>query len=159
MQDFKFAKAAVKMDFKATIQITETIALYPDEITYDFIRASGPGGQKVNKTSSAVQLRFDVGASTSLPEEVRQRLIRLAGRRLTTNHILIIEAKRFRSQDDNRRDAVERLIQLIMKAVRAPVRRRKTKPSKASVERRLNQKRLRSQIKRQRQVCLKTEDE
>jgi len=146
------------MDFKATIQITETIALYPDEITYDFIRASGPGGQKVNKTSSAVQLRFDVGASSSLPEEVRQRLIQLAGRRLTTNQILIIEAKRFRSQDDNRRDAVERLIQLIRKAVHAPVRRRKTKPSKASVERRLNLKRRRSQIKRKRRVRLENED-
>jgi len=146
------------MDFKATIQITETIALYPDEITYNFIRASGPGGQKVNKTSSAVQLRFDVGASSSLPEEVRQRLIHLAGKRMTTNQILVIEAKRFRSQDDNRRDAVERLIQLIRKAVHAPVRRRKTKPSKASVERRLNQKRRRSQIKRKRRVRLETED-
>ncbi len=146
------------MDFKAAIQITDTITLYPDEITYDFIRASGPGGQKVNKTSSAVQLRFDVGASPSLPNEVRQRLIRLAGRRLTTNQILVIEAKRFRSQDDNRRDAAERLIKLIRKAVRAPVRRRKTKPSKASVERRLEQKRKRSQIKRQRQVRSKTED-
>ena len=146
------------MDFKATIQISETIALYPDEITYDFIRASGPGGQKVNKTSSAVQLRFDVGASSSLPEEVRQRLIRLAGRRLTTNQILVIEAKRFRSQDDNRRDAVERLIKLVRQAVNAPVHRRKTKPSKASVERRLNQKRRRSQIKRKRRVRLETED-
>ena len=146
------------MDFKATIQITETIALYPDEITYDFIRASGPGGQKVNKTSSAVQLRFDVGASPSLPDEVRQRLIHLAGRRLTTNQILVIEAKRFRSQEDNRRDAAERLIQLIRKAVQAPVRRRKTKPSKASVERRLNQKRQRSQIKRQRRVRSETDD-
>ena len=146
------------MDFKATIQISETIALYPDEITYDFIRASGPGGQKVNKTSSAVQLRFDVGASSSLPEDVRQRLIRLAGRRLTTNQILVIEAKRFRSQDDNRRDAVERLIKLIRKAVHAPVRRRKTKPSKASVERRINLKRRRSQIKRKRRVRLENED-
>ncbi len=146
------------MDFKATIQITETITLDPNEITYDFIRASGPGGQKVNKTSSAVQLRFDVGASPSLPDEVRQRLIHLAGRRLTTNQILVIEAKRFRSQEDNRRDAAERLIQLIRKAVQAPVRRRKTKPSKASVERRLNQKRQRSQIKRQRRVRSETDD-
>ena len=146
------------MDFKAPIQITETIALNPDEIIYDFIRASGPGGQKVNKTSSAVQLRFDVGASPSLPEAVRQRLIRLAGRRMTTKQVLVIEAKRFRSQDDNRRDATERLIQLIRKAVRIPVRHRKTKPSKASVERRLNQKRQRSQIKRQRRVRSETED-
>jgi ribosome-associated protein len=146
------------MDFKATMQITETITLEPGEITYDFIRASGPGGQKVNKTSSAVQLRFDVGTSPSLPEEVRQRLISLAGRRLTTKQILVIEAKRFRSQDDNRRDATERLIKLIRKAVQAPVRRRKTKPSKASVERRLNRKRQRSQIKRHRRVRSETED-
>jgi len=146
------------MDFKATIQITEKIKLEPGEITYDFIRASGPGGQKVNKTSSAVQLRFDVGASSALPDEVRQRLIRLAGNRLTTNQVLVIEAKRFRSQDDNRRDAIERLIQLIRKAAQTPVRRRKTKPSKASVERRLNKKRQRSQVKRQRRVRSESED-
>jgi len=146
------------MDFKATIQITETITIDPNEITYDFIRASGPGGQKVNKTSSAVQLRFDVGESPSLPDDVRQRLIHLAGKRLTANQILVIEAKRFRSQEDNRRDAVERLIHLIQKAVHPPVRRRKTKPSKASVERRLKQKKQRSSIKRQRRVRRDTED-
>jgi len=146
------------MDFKATIQITETITIDPSEITYDFIRASGPGGQKVNKTSSAVQLRFDVGASSALPDEVRRRLIHLAGKRLTTHQVLIIEAKRYRSQEDNRRDAVERLIRLIRKAVPPPVPRRKTKPSKASVERRLKQKKQRSQIKRQRRVHKETED-
>ena len=143
----------MKTDYKTAILITESLILHPDEITFDFIRASGPGGQKVNKTSSAVQLRFDVGTSPSLPQDVRLRLIDLAGKRITNDQILIIEAKRFRSQEENRRDAVERLIELIKQALPAPVPRRKTKPSKASVERRLELKRRRSQTKRQRRAC------
>lgn len=146
------------MDLKATIAITDAVSLNPAEVEFDFIRASGPGGQKVNKTSSAVQLRFDVGASPSLPEDVRQRLIQIVGKRLSANQVLVIEAKRFRSQEDNRRDAMERLVKLIEKAATPPTPRRKTKPSKASVERRLQRKRRRSRIKRQRKVRLTDED-
>jgi ribosome-associated protein len=132
------------------IPVTPEIALDEEEIRYEFIRASGPGGQKVNKSSSAVQLRFDVRSSPSLPEEVRSRLAALAGRRLSEEGILVIEAKRFRSQDRNRRDALERLIGLIRQAARRPRRRRPTRPGAAARQRRLEEKRRRSALKRQR---------
>jgi ribosome-associated protein len=133
------------------IRITDSIAIDESEIEQDFIRASGPGGQHVNKAATAVQLRFDVAHSPSLPDAVRKRLSRLAGKRMTDDGVLIIEAKRFRTQERNRQDAVERLVELIRKASQSPKTRRKTKPSRAAREQRLKEKRRRSQIKRSRQ--------
>jgi len=134
----------------AVIPITPEIAIDEREIRFEFIRSSGPGGQKVNKSSSAVQLRFDLLRSPSLPEEVRSRLIATAGRRLSEEGILVIEAKRFRSQDQNRQDAVDRLTALVRQAARKPRRRRPTRPSTAARERRVRKKKQRSAIKRQR---------
>ena len=133
------------------IQITPAIEINEREIQLEFIRASGPGGQKVNKVATAVQLRFDAANSPSLPDEVRRRLIRLAGKRMTEDGVLVIHARRFRSQDRNRRDAIDRLIALIRKASIRPKSRLKTKPSKASKERRLEAKRRRSRTKHKRQ--------
>jgi ribosome-associated protein len=134
----------------AVLAITPEISIDEKEIRFEFIRAAGPGGQKVNKSSSAVQLRFDVLGSPSLPEEVRSRLVTLAGRRLSEAGVLVIEAKRFRSQDRNRQDAVDRLCALIRQAARKPGHRRPTRPSGAARERRLQNKRQRSAIKKQR---------
>ena len=134
----------------AEIAVTQHISIDEKELQLDFIRAAGPGGQKVNKSSSAVQLRFDVLSSPSLPEEVRTRLIQLAGRRLSEEGVLVIEAKRFRSQDRNRRDAIERLCSLIRKAALKPRRRRPTRPSGTARERRLREKKQRSALKKQR---------
>ena len=130
------------------IQITPNIAIDKSELREDFIRASGPGGQNVNKVATAVQLRFDVTHSPSLPDDVRERLIRLAGRRVTEEGILIIDARRFRTQERNRQDAVDRLVGLIRKAAEEPKVRRKTRPSSASRERRLENKHHRSETKR-----------
>ena len=134
----------------ATIRITPQLGIDENEIRFDFIRASGPGGQKVNKSSSAVQLRFDVLHSPSLPEEVRCRLFVLAGKRLSEEGVLVIEAKRFRSQDRNRQDAVDRLVALVRRATLKPRRRHSTRPSAAARERRLHEKKQRSTIKKQR---------
>ena len=134
----------------AFIRITPQLGIEENEISFDFIRASGPGGQKVNKSSTAVQLRFDVLHSPSLPEEVRCRLISLAGKRLSEEGILIIEAKRFRSQDRNRQDAVDRLATLVRRATHKPRRRRPTRPSAAAHDRRLQEKKQRSTLKKQR---------
>lgn len=134
------------------IRVTETIAIGEDEIKEEFIRGSGPGGQNVNKVATAVQLRFDVALSSSLSEEVRGRLLRLSGRRITKEGVLIIEARRFRTQEANRQDALNRLIELIRRAAEKPKPRLKTKPSAASRERRLEAKRRRSEIKRQRRI-------
>ena len=142
----------------AVIAATPEILIDEKEIRFEFIRAAGPGGQKVNKSSSAVQLRFDVLDSPSLPEEVRSRLITLAGRRLSEEGILIIEAKRFRSQDRNRRDAIDRLCALIRHAARKPRNRKPTQPSNAVRERRLQEKKQRSALKKQRSRRVFPED-
>ena len=132
------------------IIITPAISIDESEIQENFIRASGPGGQNVNKVATAVQLRFNVAGSPSLPHDVRERLVRLAGRRITEGGILIIEARRFRTQEQNRQDAVDRLIRLIRKATEKPKPRRKTRPSMASKKRRLDTKHRRGETKRMR---------
>jgi ribosome-associated protein len=130
------------------IPITPSIALDESELSETFIRGSGPGGQNVNKVATAVQLRFDVRHSPSLPEEVRARLERLAGRRLTQDGVLIITAQRHRTQERNREDALARLVELIRQATERPKPRRATKPTFASKKRRLESKAKRSDIKR-----------
>lgn len=130
------------------IEITPTLVIDENEISEEFVRASGPGGQNVNKVATAVQLRFDVANSPSLPAPVRERLIQLAGQRVTSEGILIITAKEFRTQEQNRQAALKRLIHLIQKAAEAPKVRRKTRPSMESRERRLKKKRRRAEIKR-----------
>ena len=140
------------------IPVTATIAIEENEIAYDFIRASGPGGQKVNKAATAVQLRFDVGHSPNLPEDVRSRLKHLAGRRINDEGVLVIEAKRFRTQERNRQDALNRLFALIRKASEKPRSRRATGPSRASKERKLAAKRHRSKIKQMRRPVRANED-
>ncbi len=129
------------------ISITRNIAIDENEIQEEFIRASGPGGQNVNKVATAAQLRFDARHSPSLPEEVRARLIRLAGRRVNADGVLLIEAKRFRTQEQNRADARARLVALIRQAAVEPKARRKTQPTRAAKQRRLESKQRRSKIK------------
>ncbi len=129
------------------IRITDEIELDESEIEESFIRSSGPGGQNVNKVSSAVQLRFDARRSRSLPDAVAVRLMRLAGSKLTQDGVIVITAQRHRDQARNRVDAIERLAELIREAVPPPVPRRATKPTKASKERRLDGKAKRSGVK------------
>ncbi len=140
------------------IEITPTIAIDESEIQLEFMRASKPGGQKVNKVATAVQLRFDVANSPSLPDDVRERLVRLAGKRVTEDGVLIIKAQRFRAQDRNRQDAMDRLIRLIRKAAGKPKPRRKTKRPLASKRRRLESKRHRGETKWRRRSVPPSED-
>lgn len=132
------------------IEITPQIALDEAEVSFEFARAGGPGGQHVNKVETAVRLRFDAMNSPSLSEEVRERLLALAKGRLTREGAILIEARRHRSQEKNRRDALDRLVELIRRAAEPPVPRHATKPTRASKERRLTEKKRRSGVKRTR---------
>jgi ribosome-associated protein len=140
------------------IRVTPSITIHEKEIRFEFIRASGPGGQNVNKVSTAVQLRFDVAGSGALPPEVKARLTRLAGKRISAAGELVIDARRYRSQERNRQDAVDRLVALIRRAARKPMVRRKTRPTAASKEQRLEEKRRRSETKRRRRRVPSNED-
>lgn len=132
------------------IAVTNSITLHPDELQERFVRASGPGGQNVNKVSTAVELRFDVKNSPSLPDYVRQKLTTLAGRRLTQDGVLVLQAQKHRTQERNRQDAIERLVELIQKAAERQAPRIKTKPTLASKERRIEGKKTRSAVKNMR---------
>lgn len=132
------------------IAVTPFLDLNPDDITYSFVRSSGPGGQNVNKVASACELRFNLAGST-LPPDIKARLVPLAGSRLTRDGVIVIQADRFRSQDMNREDALARLVDMVAKAAVRPKRRIATKPTRASKERRLEGKSKRSGVKKMRQ--------
>jgi ribosome-associated protein len=139
------------------VQVTPEIAIDESEIEETFIRSPGPGGQNVNKVSTAVQLRFDAAGSPNLPEEVQRRLSRIAGKRMTSQGVLVIESHRHRSREMNRQDALDRLVELIRKASLPPKTRRPTRPTRASQARRLESKRHRGQVKRWRRMPADTE--
>jgi len=132
------------------LEITSTFKIDERELQFEYIRASGPGGQNVNKVATAVQLRFDIPGSI-LPQYAKVRLISLAGKRTTTDGTLVIEGKRFRTQEHNREDAIQRFIELVRRSLEKPKARRKTKPTKSSKEKRLKEKKQRGQIKKNRQ--------
>jgi len=133
------------------IEITPSLQIDERELQIDFVRAAGPGGQNVNKVATAAQLRFEVRAS-ALPEEAKARLVHLGGKRVTAEGVLLIEAKRFRTQEQNREDAIQRFVELVRQSLVKPKRRRKTKPTLASKEKRLEMKKKRGAIKKMRQV-------
>ena len=138
------------------LEITPSFEIDDRDLQIDFIRSSGPGGQNVNKVATAVQLRFNVRES-SLPEEAKTRLIHLAGKRMTSEGVLVLEAKRFRTQEQNREDAIQRFIGLVRKSFEKPKPRKKTKPTKASKEARLKEKKRKGEIKRLRNKSFDTE--
>jgi ribosome-associated protein len=140
------------------LQITPSIRIDEDEIDLRFVRSSGPGGQNVNRVATAVQLRFDVTRSASLPDDVRERLIRLVGKRMTEDGVLLIDAHRHRTQEQNRQDALERLATLVRQAAQTPKARRKTRPTAASKKRRLERKRRRGERKRLRHPLRRLKD-
>ncbi len=134
------------------IEITDRISLDENDLSWEFVRSSGPGGQNVNKVATAVQLRFDAAHARGLPPDVRTRVMALAGKRLTADGVLIINARRFRTQERNRGDALERLIELIRAAAHPPKRRISTRPTAASKERRIRSKQTRGGIKERRRT-------
>lgn len=137
--------------FLFMIQITPSFQIDERELQLEYVRASGPGGQNVNKVATAVQLRFDITNSSSLASGIKGRLIQLAGNRVNADGILMIEAKRFRTQEANREDAIQRFVELVRRSIVPPKPRRKTKPTSASKEKRLKEKKQRGEIKKERQ--------
>jgi ribosome-associated protein len=132
------------------LPVTDVLSIPDSELEERFVRSSGPGGQNVNKVATAVELRFDAAHSSVLADEVRARLRKIAGSRMTEDGILVVDARRYRTQSQNREDARERLAALVREALIPPRRRRKTKPSRASVEKRITAKKLRAETKRAR---------